>query len=218
MEQRAKTRLLKILDTIPEIKKIFVSQDSLEQKRNKIRKVLSKKFMGLYEDNPDMPSLKWVVISDCLVVLRNLITRRSENLAGFSFLGYINEIIHHPEQIKAPKPTPDFFAELDHLLKGIAGKAEVYPDKAPAFARYEGIKASRLRSADLSRMGKRLKKYTDRYVSGLDDEAKRRRYQNRLRILNYFKGSEMDWDDWKWQVRHSIKDEKTLKALIQLTE
>ena len=158
------------------------------------------------------------MISDCLVVLRNLITRRSENLAGFSFLGYINELIHHPEQIKAPKPTPDFFAELDHLLKGIAGKAEVYPEKAPAFARYEGIKASRLRSADLSRMGKRLKKYTDRYVSGLDDEAKRRRYQNRLRILNYFKGSEMDWDDWKWQVRHSIKNEKTLSALIQLTE
>jgi lysine 2,3-aminomutase len=218
MEQRTKTRLLKILDTSPDLKEILISQDSLEEKRNKIRKVLSRKFMDLFEDNPDMPSLKWVVISDCLVVFRNLITKRSENLAGFSFLGYINNLIHMPEHKKTPKATPDFFAELDHLLKGIAGKAEVYPEKAPAFAKYQGVKAARLRSADLSRMGRRMKKYTDRYVSGLDDEAKRRRYQNKLRILNYFKATEMDWDDWHWQLRHTIREDKTLKGLIQLTD
>jgi hypothetical protein len=30
-----------------------------------------------------------------------------------------------------PKPTPDFFAELEHLLKGLMGKSGIYPEKVP---------------------------------------------------------------------------------------
>jgi lysine 2,3-aminomutase len=218
MEQRAKTRLLKILDTIPDLKEIFVSRIPLEEKRAKIRKLLTQKLMDSFEDDPDLPSLKWATIRDCIVVFRNLISKRSESLAEFSFLCYIDDIIHRPKGKKIPNPTPDFFAELDHLLRGIAGRSEIYPEKVPAFAKHHGARAARLRSADLSRMGRRLEKYTARYTSGLEDEAKRRRYQNKLRILNYFKATEMDWDDWKWQVRHAIRDADTLKSLIQLTE
>lgn len=218
MEQKAKARILKILETIPELKEILVGDASLESKRYKIRKLLSIKFMDSFEDDPELPSLKWVLIRDCIVVCRNLISKRSEDLSQFSFLGYINDLIHSPHRTDLPKPTSDFFAEVDHLLKGISGQAEVYPEKIPAFAKYEGVKAARLRSADLSRMARRLEKYTSRYVSGLEDEAKRRRYQNKHRILNYFSASEMDWDDWQWQVRHAIRNEKILRELIQLTE
>ena len=218
MEQKAKTRILKILDTIPDLKEILVGHASLEEKRYNIRKLLSIKFMDSFEDDPELPSLKWVLIRDCIVVFRNLISKRSEDLSRFSFIGYINDLIHRPDRVDLPRPTSDFFAEVDHLLKGISGQAEVYPEKIPAFAKHEGVKAARLRSTDLSRMARRLEKYTSRYASGLSDEAKRRRYQNKLRILNFFSVSEMDWDDWQWQVRHAIREEKILSKLIQLTD
>lgn len=217
VEEKIRTRLLRILDIIPDMKDIFVSSASLEEKRTRIRSLLTRKFMDAFEDNPELPSLKWVLIRDGIVVFRTLVSKRSESLAEFSFLGYINDLIHPPKNHKPPRPAPDFFAELDHLLKGIAGLAEVYPDKAPAFSQYEGIKAAKLRSTDLSRMSRKLKKYTDRYASGLDDDAKRRRYKNKLRILNHFNATDLDWDDWKWHQRHAIRDEKTLSSLIQLT-
>ena len=218
MEQRVISRLSKTLEIIPDFKKILFSKKSLEEKRRKIRDVLTKEFIDAFEDDPNLPSLKWALRRDCIVVFRNLISKRSESLAGFSFLGYINDLIHNPDKTSLERPKPDFFAELEHLLGGIAGKADVYPEKAPAFSKYEGTKAANLRSADLSRMGRRLEKFTSRYASGLSDEAKRRRYQNKLRILNYFNASELDWDNWKWHVRHTIRDADTLKSLIQLTD
>ena len=42
----------------------------------------------------------------------------------------------------------------------IMGKTGIYPDKPPAFKRHHGIRAARLRSADLSRMAARAQRRT----------------------------------------------------------
>jgi lysine 2,3-aminomutase len=52
----------------------------------------------------------------------------------------------------------------------------------------------------------------------LDDDAKRRRYKNKLRILRHFNATDFEWTYWKWQVRHIIKDANTLSKLIKLTD
>ena len=161
-----------------------------------------------YTDNPDIPSLKYVLARDSILVFRNLLSRRSEKLAGFSFLGYINDLLHSNQINKVPKPAPDFFAELDHLLRGIAGQVEIYPETAPAFAKYHGARAAKMRSADLSRMARQVEKYRRRYPSGLDDHIKRLRYRNKLRILRHFNATEFEWSNWQWQIRHIIKDAK----------
>jgi lysine 2,3-aminomutase len=67
-------------------------------------------------------------------------------------------------------------------------------------------------------MARVAEKYSSRYPSGLDDDAKRRRYQNKLRILRHFNATDYEWTYWKWQVRHIIKDAKTLSKLIKLTD
>jgi len=37
------------------------------------------------------------------------------------------------------------------------------------------------------------------------------------RILHYFKASQEDWDDWRWQMRHRITDVDTLSNIFSLT-
>lgn len=218
IQSRIKERLLKILDTVPPLKKIMISKIPIEKKREKIRDWLNEMLISTFDDYPDLPSLKWILTRDAILVFRNIISRRNERLAGFSFLMYLDDLIHHADKKSCAKPSPDFFAELDHLFKGICGKAEVYPEKAPAFSRYAGRKAALLRSADLSRMARVVIKFTKKYQSGLDDDAKRRRSDNKLRILRHFNATDFEWSNWRWQLRHIIRDADTLNKLVKLTE
>lgn len=218
MEDRTKKRLLKSLEMVPPLKRIMVSKDSLEVKRKKVKALLDQMLIDTFEYKPHLPSLKWVMTRDAISVFRNIISIRNETLSGFSFLGFMNDKIQNSQKKHSVKPTPDFFAELDHLLRGILGQADVYPQRAPAFAKHEGMRAAKLRSGDLSRMGREVEKYSQRYPSGLDDDAKRRRYRNKLRILRHFNVTDFEWSSWRWQVRHIIRDADILGALIKLTD
>ncbi|MGD2246208.1 MAG: KamA family radical SAM protein, partial [Candidatus Aminicenantes bacterium] len=218
MDEKTKQKLLRILDTLPPLKEIMISETSLEEKRELIRELLNSRLKATFDDNPDLPALKWVLARDTIWVFRNLLSHRSEKLAGFSFLEFLDDLLNADRKTDGPKPTPDFFAELDHIIRGISGQADVYPETAPAFSKHEGVKAARLRSVDLSRMAKKVEKYNHRYPSGLDDHVKRLRYRNKLRILRYFNATEYEWSSWKWQTRHIIRDPETLGALIKLTE
>ncbi|HUU52946.1 MAG TPA: KamA family radical SAM protein [Candidatus Heimdallarchaeota archaeon] len=171
-----------------------------------------------FEENPDESSLKWILRRDAILVFSNIISRRSAVLAEFSFLKYIDDLIHDKRKKSVAHPTPDFFAELDHLFRGISGYADVYPESAPAFAKYHGEKAAKLRSADLSRMARSVEKFSTRYSSGFDEDAKRRRYKNKQRILRHFDATGSEWGNWRWQVRHIIRDVETLSTLLKLTD
>jgi lysine 2,3-aminomutase len=218
MEIKAKKKLLNILDSIPPFKKIMASKEPLEKKRKKIRDLLNTMLIDTYDDNPDLPSLTWVLRRDSILVFRHITSRRSDKVAGFSFLGYLNDLITNDKISSKTPPSPGFFAELSHLIHGISGQADVYPKSPPSFTKYQGEKAAKLRSIDLSRMAKGVEKFILRYPSGLDDSAKRRRYNNKLRILRHFKVTGFEWSNWRWHMRHIIKDHKTLKKLIKLSD
>ena len=218
MDKKARKRLLTILESIPPLKEIMVSFDSLQLKRKKIRELLNTMLINTYDDNPDLPSLAWMLSRDAILVFRNITSRRSAKVAGFSFLGYLNDLIHDDKIYAKTPPSPDFFAELSHLIYGISGQADVYPKSPPAFTKYHGLRAAKLRSVDLSRMAKSVEKFKTRYPSGLEDSAKRRQYNNKLRILRHFKVTGFEWSNWRWHMRHIIKDAKTLKKLIKLTD
>ena len=42
--------------------------------------------------------------------------------------------------------------------------------------------------------------------------------ENKKRILQVLGGTEKDWNDWKWQVSHTIRDTATLARIISLTD
>lgn len=201
----------------PSLKEIILADDSLNVKRHRFRRVLSDQLLATFDDDPSIPPLEWVLTRDAIRVFRMMLSSRSEKLAGYSFLQYINDLLHHPDPSGLQAPSTGFFVELEHLLKGIMGKTGVYPDKIPTFIKYEGKKAARLRSADLSRMARTVDPFMDRYPCGLDDTIIGERRMNKHRILKHFKAKDPEWDNWAWQIAHTISDADTLASLVKIT-
>jgi len=216
-KEKISNRIRRILDLDPEFKEILTSRDSLTIKRKKIRRALSLRLDTIFDGDSEIPHLKWILVKDAIKVMRSILSTRNEQLAGFSFLGYLNDLLYADDSPDIPIPAPGFLAELEHLLKGIAGKAKIYEEKIPAFARHKGLRAAKLRSSDLSRMSSRAQNLLNLYPSGLNKEIGRRRVANKQRILKYFKATDVEWSDWKWQTRNVIRDADTLSNLINLS-
>ena len=208
---KIRKRLNKILDHAPELKQILESSSLLEEKRIMIRKFLADKLIETFSDNLPKPPLEWILARDAIQVFRSLVSKRSERLAGFSILKYLNDLLHEQDPTGISAPSPGFLEELKHLVKGVAGKTGVYSEKAPVFIKHTGRKAAVLRSQDLSRMARKAQQYLDRYRSGLEPNAVRRRSKNKSRILQYFNATELEWENWRWHTRHIIRDADTLE-------
>jgi lysine 2,3-aminomutase len=213
--EKTRERLVSILDVAPELKSIFLADNPSHVKRKRARSFLSRRLTATFEDNPKIPSLEWIITRDAIGVLRRIFSARSERLAGFSFVEYLNDLLVGARGVE--KPRLGFFAELDHLLRGVMGTTGIYSERIPAFIRYEGTRAARLRSDDLSRMARRARRFMDRYPCGLDEDAVARRRRNRARILDFMGGTVEDWNNWKWHTRNIVRDAETLSALIELS-
>ncbi|MFC1543781.1 KamA family radical SAM protein [Gemmatimonadota bacterium] len=214
----SRNRVIRILDQIPPLRDIMLSTDPVDQKRKLIRNLLTQRHMELSGFKPEQPSLKLLLSRESVSVFTNIISHRSERLTGFSLLSYLNDLIHSSGEKHADPPGSGFFVELDHLVKGIAGRADVYPYQPSTFSRHEGTRAAKLRSADLSRMARHVDHFGNRYPCGLDDSAKRRRFRNRSRILQFFDATDSEWNNWTWQIRNIVRDAETLSTLINLSE
>ena len=217
-KEKIRNRFDKILNNAPALKEIIFSLDSIDIKRKKINKFLADMLMSTFEDEPAIPPLEWILTRDAIRIFRNIVSARNESLAGFSLLQYINDLLHKENFEQMQIPDPGFFAELDHLIRGITGKTGVYTDKIPSFVKYNGRKAAKMRSTDLSRMGKTAKKFIDRYPDGLDKDVIRKRKKNIARILKHFNATESDWENWKWHTHHIIRNANKLDSLIKITD
>jgi lysine 2,3-aminomutase len=216
--ERDRQRLIQVLAAAPELRDILLTDKSLEEKRRGTRAFLSRLLTVSFEDNPKIPSLEWVLGRDAIVTLRGMLSVRSEGLAGFSLLGYLNDLVAHGDLSAIKRPTRGFFSELDHLLRGVMGTTAVYEGRIPAFTKYEGRKAARMRSEDLSRMARGAKKFMEEYTCGLDDDARARRRRNRERIMSRFGADGEEWRQWKWHVRNIVRDVETLGSLVELSD
>ncbi|MBI9084646.1 MAG: KamA family radical SAM protein [Desulfobacterales bacterium] len=215
--EKHQRRFMRILDNAPEIKAIFLSEAPLEEKRVKILGFLARMQAKTFSDDPGIPPLEWVLARDAIQVFRSLISTRSERLAGYSFLSYLDNLLHRVPPGDQPLPHAGFFNELEHLIRGIVGKTGIYPEKAPGFLKLHGARAARLRSADLSRMSAAAQEQMARFTSGLENETVRRRSRNKARILKHFDATDLEWEKWQWHVRNAIQDAETLGRLVELT-
>ena len=217
-KHKIKARLIRILEISPPLKEILLSSDSVDEKRERISRLLGDLLDATFYNDETVPPLEWVLMRDTIRVFRSIISPRSERLIGHSFLSYVNDLLHKDDLENFKGPEQGFLAELEHLLKGLMGKTGIYPKTIPAFSRHEGRKAALLRSADLSRMARSATQIMDGYPCGLDHAVIRRRSKNKARILKYFNATELEWENWKWHTKHIIRSVETLSPLIELTE
>ena len=216
--QQIKTRLRNIFSISPQLLDIIESPDTVEKKKDNVRTWLSEILAETYKDNSNIKALEYILAREAINVFRRMLSDRSEKLAGYSLIGYLVSLLTDSDKRVFERPTAGFFAEMEHLVKGIMGETGIYDDKAPAFSKHKGRKAARMRSADLSRMARASQKFMNTYTSGLENDAVRRRSRNKARIINFFGITDLEWEKWKWHLKNSIRDADILKKLVKLTD
>jgi len=217
-KQQIRTRLSNILSIAPQLHDIIESSDTVEKKKENVRAWLSDILSETYKDNSSIEALEYILAREAINVFRRILSDRSEKLVGYSLMGYLVTLLTGSDNEVFERPAPGFFAELEHLVRGIRGKTGIYDVKAPAFSKHEGRKAARMRSADLSRMARTSQKFINTYTSGLENDAVRRRSRNKARIINFFRVTDLEWRKWEWHLKNTIRDADTLRKLVKLTD
>lgn len=157
-----------------------------------------------------------IIVRDCARAFRSLLRKRAEARGGFSVMGALWDLAH---DVSRSDLGPGFYAELIHLVQGMDGRA---PYHAPGdFELSEGLggrQAACVRSRELDRVWERAVQWMARYPDGLDEQARARRAARRQRILDLLGGTEAQWHDYRWHLRHVVKDPELLGRLVPLSE
>lgn len=165
-------------------------------------------------------SLEWDIGRQCLRVAKNLISRRSQRLTGFNFVSLIRKLAKpHVSDKLLTKIAPGFLLELERLWAGCRGRSGVYKNQYPhEFMHLEGREAARVRSDELDQMARWMQSGILRFPTGLDADVIELRQSNKKRILKALSASEKDWNDWRWQLRHVVKNADALEKLLPISQ
>ncbi|RLC81348.1 MAG: hypothetical protein DRI61_04080, partial [Chloroflexi bacterium] len=164
-------------------------------------------------------------------ILKEIISPLREAQVGFSTLELLYGLIKEENKelfIKEKKIEAGFIEEFIYLLRAIRGESpSLHPrivfrrirnllENIPAD--YEGRRLGVYYSSLLDILAEEINREIDKFICGLHPEIIRQREISKEFILKYFGGIKEDWDNWRWHMRHIIKDRNTLENLIYLRE
>lgn len=202
---------------VPELFELAARAATVEDLRVDLSDLCHRTEFETFDDYGGVSEGTIIRVRDAARMLRRILTRRSEDRAGFSVCQAIKDI---SDGIPRPDLTPAFYADLYHLLLGLRGRgAGVEPagQHLQPTGMATGREAARERSDQLDELSARMERFCDRYVSGLDETAIERRRQRRQRIMEQFGATEQKWYDWRWQVGHILRDAEDITRLVSLT-
>jgi lysine 2,3-aminomutase len=199
----------------PEIYRLLRESHDPEEARWRLYDYLVTKERDLYILDPPYHPLEWTNTRDCIHTFKNIISRRSERLAGASTLEHLWRVARERTDAEV---TRGFVEEMRHLFLGIIGKSGIYdPSSGFRLPRGKGRKAALRRSEELAKISHSAEERIRSYPVGLNEEIVGQRRRNRDAILKHFGTETLQWKSWAWQYRHSIADERVLKKLIKLS-
>jgi lysine 2,3-aminomutase len=205
-----------------EIYNILKNSDSLESAREGIYNYLDKAERKVFDIENDIHILEKATIREAVRVFKSIIGPINEKRTGFSALYNLWKLANEKKEELSSKISIGFIMECIYLFKGVAGKSNIYLENGevkrsiPEFIKLHGREAAISRSGMLDEMGLTMRKYFRKYPSGLDDEVKSWRANNKAKLLKYFNADEDDWNSYQWQIKNVIRDAKTLLDLIEL--
>lgn len=164
-------------------------------------------------------SLEWSLQISCTYALRTIISLRSEHLTGYSIMEALWRLARE-EYDSVPDDLSDaFLDDLYHIFIGTTGNSRVYDREIYSVsADRHGREAAIERSEQLDAMAARVAGFMKRYPSGLDDEIRALRAENRARIMRRYGATDAEWNDHRWQLDHIVRTADELGALVTLTD
>jgi len=214
--------LSRLWDSSPEIKDLLSKSETLEEARDMLFSFLDKEERKVFNLDNDLHILEKSIVRESIKVMRSIIGLINESRTEFSALECLWNLSKNKKEELSHKVSPGFIFEFTHLFKAITGKSNIFTENMrvkkgiPDFLKMEGREAAKVRMTLLDDLGTSLKKYFMKYPSGLEEHVADWRKENKERILNYFKSTSADWNDYKWQLRNVIKDSGPLMDLIEL--
>jgi lysine 2,3-aminomutase len=165
-------------------------------------------------------SLEWDIGRECLRVAKNLISRRSQRLTGFNFVGLMRKLAQPDVSDRLlGKLSPGFLIEIERLWAGCRGRSRIYRKHPPhQFGHLEGREAARARSDELDQMAHWMQDGILRFSTGLDPDIIELRKRNKARILKALGASEKDWENWRWHLQHVTKTADDLESMVPLSQ
>lgn len=203
--------------SIPEIFKLAQQADSVDTLRQMLSQFAHKMEFEAFDAYDSFSEGSIIRVRDCARALNRILTRRSEDKAGFSAVAAIKDI--SDDKVR-PDLSPAFYAEILHLFLGLEGKGKKSPlaDLHLIPSEYEGREAAVERSRQLDTLAGEVANRMSKFACGLEEDAIQRRVQRRTRILKVLGGTMDDWFDWKWQTAHVMREADEIDALVLLSE
>ena len=202
----------------PWARSLLRSAKSIEQARDLLFDGIIERERAIRSRKLSVHPMEWSIIRDSCRVMRNILSKRCEKMAGFSSLEFLWKIANRKWNELPGDLKPGFFEEFHHLLLGVRGKSGIYEDaESPKFTKHTGRRAAQIRSNELDGLSEYAESRIDSFSSGLDEEVVARRKKNRQRLKRIFKDDSKKWRDWRWQLAHVIRDDEMLGRLIDLT-
>jgi lysine 2,3-aminomutase len=194
---------------------LIANAANVEVARERMFRRMTRNQFDTYANQSELGGGRVVRVRDSTRALRGLIKARSDQMAGFSVIQAIYDIVRG---VARTDLEPGFYTDLVHMFMGMRGEGPV----AALGGFYlredlEGRQAAIARSRELDKLGHVVEEWMDRYEHGLQVEVIDKRKQRREKILSQLGGTESDWFDWKWQLRHVIKKPTQLNQLISLS-
>lgn len=213
-------RWKKCWQVAPDIYQLLKESKSLDSARHKMMNYLNSSEMAFRNDYFELSNADFILFTQALIVLKNLLSKRYERIAETSPLEFLLKASRDGDSDVAD----DFIDEFEHLFRAIKGNAKVYPANllegivSPDFEKYSGREAARRRSDFLDMIGERIDDFLIRYPDGLQPDVEERRKINKQHILDVFQATDDDWNDFRWQFRNVVKSKNGLKKLLEIVQ
>lgn len=200
----------------PEVHALLRTSSTVGRARRRLFDYVNRQERRFLNEHYPVNDLELATMLRAVSVLKNIIAVRNERKAGFSAL----RLLHDAARGRAGEDAagPGFKEEFHHLLRAVRGESRLYPDSnvVPPMS-YSGREAAIIRSAKLDRLAADVERRLAAYPHGLLPRVLRVRAVHRRRILELFGGAESDWADYRWHLRHLIRDAGTLGRIVRLT-
>ncbi len=215
--------LSRLWEANPAIYSILKNADTLETARDKVYEYLEKAEREIFKVENDLHILEKATVRECIRTFKSIIGPVNEYRTKVSALDCLWKLAREKREDLKLEVSVGFIMEFINLFRGVAGKSNIYFETQeakkgiPEFLKLEGRDASEKRTEILDSLGDTMGKYFKKYPSGLDDDVVKWRRSNKDKILRSLGGTEQDWDDYIWQIKHVIKKPDKLIELIELT-
>ncbi len=215
--------LSRLWEANPEIYIRLKEADTLETARERLYDYLEKAEREIFKIENDLHILEKATVRECIRAFKSIIGPVNEYRTKVSALDCLWKLANEKRSELKQEVSVGFLMEFINLFRGVAGRSNIYFESQeakkgiPEFLRLEGREASEKRTEILDGLGDTIQKYFKKYPSGFDEDVLKWRRANRERILKYFGGTEEDWSDYIWQIKHVIRNADHLINLIELT-